>query len=337
MKMKKYKINIIILVCVSLLVMFFIMKDNFNEIVDNIINANYLYLIIALLLMVLYVLFQSFSMHLYLKKIDNNYKFKDTFILMSTALLFNAITPFSSGGQPFQLYLLKGQGIKLSEAMNALLQNFFAYQLSLTILGTLSILINHFYNIIPNTSLLKHIVIIGFVINFLVLFILLFLSKAKKVNTKLFNKMFDFVFSFKFIKNREQLREKANEKIDEFYQSNEFFKDSKFILLKAVTFNTIGLLLFYLIPLFVFYSIGVFDKINPLDSFICSSYTYFIGSFVPIPGGTGGLEYAFIEFFRIFTNSTIISTCMILWRVITYYFPMILGVIALLFVKKKVK
>ena len=92
--MKNYKRNILILIVVSLIIMIFIMKDNFNEIVNNLINANYLYLLVSLLLMVLYVLFQSFSMHLYLKKIDNNYKFKDTFILMSTALLFNAITPF---------------------------------------------------------------------------------------------------------------------------------------------------------------------------------------------------------------------------------------------------
>ena len=37
--MKKFRINIIILVCVSLFIMYLIMKDNFNEIVDNLLNA----------------------------------------------------------------------------------------------------------------------------------------------------------------------------------------------------------------------------------------------------------------------------------------------------------
>lgn len=333
--MKKYKINIIILIFVSLLIMFLIMKDNFNEILDNLINANILYLFVALIFMILSVLFQSFSMHLYLKELDENYKFKDTFTLMFSALFFNAITPFSSGGQPFQVYLLNKQGIKISESTNALLQNFLSYQLALITLGTIAIIINHFMEIIPNTSLLRHIVIIGFIVNVIVLGLIIYLGKAKKLNTKMFNKIFNFIFSLKFIKNREELKEKANKKIDEFYESGNYFKNNKYILLKAYSYNLVSLIILYIIPLFIFFSIKVYD-INILESIVCSSYTYFVGSFVPIPGGTGGLEYGFIEFFRVFSNATLISTCMILWRFVTYYLSMILGALSLIFVKKKV-
>ena len=331
--MKKYKINIIILIFVSLLIMFLIMKDNFNEIIDNLLNANIFYLFLALIFMILSVLFQSFSMHLYLKELDKNYKFKDTFILMFSALFFNAITPFSSGGQPFQVYLLNKQGIKISESTNALLQNFLSYQLALITLGTVAIIINHFMGIIPNTSLLKHIVIIGFVVNVIVLALIIYLGKAKNINTKMFNKIFNFVFSLKFIKNREVLKEKANKKIDEFYESGNYFKNNKYILLKAYSFNLVSLIILYIIPMFIFFSIKVYD-VNVIESIVCSSYTYFVGSFVPIPGGTGGLEYAFIEFFRVFSSSALISTCMILWRFVTYYLSMILGSLSLVFVKK---
>ena len=176
--MKKYKLNIFILVCVSLLIMFLVMKDDFNDIMTNLLNTNIFYLLVALLLMILNILFQSFSMHLYLKEIDNNYKLKDTFILMISAQFFNAITPFSSGGQPFQVYLLNKQGIGVGQSANALLQNFLSYQLSLILMGTSAIIANKFLNIIPNTSLLKNIVVIGFLVNVVVLLILLFLSKA---------------------------------------------------------------------------------------------------------------------------------------------------------------
>lgn len=333
--MKKYRYNVIILIIVSLFIMFLIMKDNFYEILDNLLSANIWFLLLAAVLMVINILFQSFSMHVYLKEIKKDYKFKDTFILMFVAQFFNAITPFSSGGQPFQVYLLNKQGIKVSESMNALVQNFLSYQLSLTILGTLSIILNRFLNIIPNTSLLKHIVVIGFVVNILVLFLIIYLSRAKSLNTKMFNKIFNFIFSFKFIKNREQLKEKANQKIEEFYNSNEYYKKDKFIMLKTIFYNTMSLIVLYSIPLLIFYSVKIYN-VNLIDSIICSSYTYFVGSFVPIPGGTGGLEYAFIEFFRVFTSPTLISTCMILWRFTTYYLTMILGAFSLLFVKKEV-
>lgn len=334
--MKNYKRNIAILVIVSLIIMYFILKDDYIEIIHNLSKVNIVFILVAILFMFLYVLFQSFSMHIYLKVIDKDYKFLDTFILMSSALFFNAITPFSSGGQPFQIYLLNKQGIKVSEAMNVLLQNFFSYQLALTILGTLSIIINNFLNIIPNTSLLKHIVIVGFIVNVLVLLLIVYLGKAKNLNTKVFNKIFNFIFNLKILRKKADLKEKTINKIDEFYNSNVYFKGERFILLKTISLNMISLLVFYCIPFLIFKSLNIIN-VDVLDSLICTSYTYFVGSFVPIPGGTGGLEYAFIEFFRVFSSSAIISTCMILWRFITYYLSMILGALSLLFIRKKVK
>lgn len=333
--MKKYRINIIILIVISIFIMYLIMKDDFYSIIDAIKNVDIKYLFIALIFMTLYVFFQSLSLHLYLKSIKKDYKLKDTFILMCTAQFFNAITPFSSGGQPFQMYLLKKQGIKLTDSGNALLQNFFTYQLALIIMGTFAVTINSIFNIIPSSSLLRKIVLIGYIVNIIILLLLFLLGKAKKFNTKLFNKIFSFIFGFKFIKNKEKLKESAIKKIDEFYESSVYFKKNKFILLKSTFYNIIGLVMFYLIPLFIFYSIGKFNSISALDSIVCASYTCFVGSFVPIPGGTGGLEYAFIEFFRSFSNTTIISASMILWRFTTYYLPMILGAISLIFVKNR--
>lgn len=335
--MKKYKLNILILILVSIIIMYLIMKDNFYDIVNYLFNSDLKYLFLGLLLMVLNVLFQSFSIRLYLREIKKDYKFKDSFILMSSALFFNAITPFSSGGQPFQMYLLKKQGIKVTESGNALLQNFISYQLALILLGTASVILNKFFHIIPNTGLLRNIVMIGYIINVVILLLLLFLGKAKNINTKVFNKIFNFIFSFKFIRNREHLREVASNKIDEFYSSSKYFKNNKLIFLKSILYNMASLIFLYIVPLFVFYSIHEFNTLRLLDSIVCSSYTFFIGSFVPIPGGTGGLEYAFLEFFRGFTTNTLLSVSMILWRFITYYLSMILGALSLLFVKKKVK
>lgn len=333
--MKKYRTNIIVLIVITIFIMYLIMKDDFSSIINAISRVDIKFILISLIFMLFYVFFQSLSLHLYLKSIKNDYRLKDTFLLMCSAQFFNAVTPFSSGGQPFQMYLLKKQGIKLTDSGNALLQNFFTYQLALIIMGTFAVILNNFLNIIPSTSLLRKIVLIGYIVNIIILSFLFLLGRAKKFNTKIFNKIFNFIFGFKFIKNREYMKEQAIKKIDEFYNSSMFFSKNKLILIKSTFYNIISLTIFYLIPVFIFLSIGEFNSINMLDSIVCSSYTYFVGSFVPIPGGTGGLEYAFIEFFRNFSSSSIISACMILWRLTTYYFPMILGAISIIFIKKR--
>jgi uncharacterized protein (TIRG00374 family) len=52
-----------------------------------------------------------------------------------------------------------------------------------------------------------------------------------------------------------------------------------------------------------------------------------IGSFIPLPGGTGGVEYGFINFFGNFLSGAILKTLMLLWRFFTYYFGMFIGAI----------
>ena len=329
--MKKYKINIIILIIISFIVMYFALKDDFNTTIKYLATVNLLWIGVGILAFVLYLIFQSLSLHIFMKGIDKNYKLKDTILLILSAQFFNAITPFSSGGQPFQMYLMKKQGIKLTDSGNVLLQNFIGQQLSIIIMGTFSIVINKVFNIIPQDNMLRKIVVIGYVVNIVVLLILFMLSYAKKTNTELFNKILNFIFKFKFIRNKNDLKEKLLNKIDEFYEGSAYFKKNISKLFRAV----IGLVFYYIIPLFVFFSIGEVSSITILESIVCSGYTYLIGSFVPIPGGTGGLEYGFIQFFQGFTVGATLSACMILWRFITYYFSMIIGAISLLFYKRR--
>lgn len=333
--MKKYKINIIILIIISFIVMYFALKDDFNTTIKYLATVNLLWIGVGILAFVLYLIFQSLSLYIFMKGVDKNYKFKDTILLILSAQFFNAITPFSSGGQPFQMYLMKKQGIKLTDSGNVLLQNFIAQQLSIIIMGTFSIVINKVFNIIPQDNMLRKIVVIGYVVNIVVLLILFMLSYAKKTNTELFNKILNFIFKFKFIRNKNDLKEKLLNKIDEFYEGSAYFKKNISKLFRATLYNVIGLVFYYIIPLFVFFSIGEVSSITILESIVCSGYTYLIGSFVPIPGGTGGLEYGFIQFFQGFTVGATLSACMILWRFITYYFGMIIGAISLLFYKRR--
>ena len=335
--MKKYRLNIILLVIVAFVVIFFTLKDDFNGAMNYFKNMNYLWVLVAALCMILNIFFQSLSQYRFLKEIDPNYKFSSCFKLMCMAMFFNAITPFSSGGQPFEMYLLNKEGIKVSDSLNALMQNFITYQFGLIFTSTIAIILNGIFKVLPDTLLLKKIVLIGYFANILVMGIIIFISRAKRLNTKLFSKIFKFIFHFKFIKNKEEKEQKFNKYLEDFYNSTAIMKNNKKNTILSFLFNLISLCFLYAIPIFVFYSFGHF-KLNYLESFVSSSFTYLIGSFVPIPGATGGLEYGFIDFFKIFIKSgAMLSAGMLLWRLITYYFGMVLGGIVLMTYRRKRK
>ena len=59
-----------------------------------------------------------------------------------------------------------------------------------------------------------------------------------------------------------------------------------------------------------------------------------IGSFVPIPGASGGIEFGFLNFFNRFLRKGALTAVLIVWRFITYYFGMIIGALAFSLEKK---
>ena len=300
-------------------------------------QCNYLYILICLGLLVGYCLCFQLSLTILMKRKMKSLNIVDSMLISGSEFFFNGITPFNSGGQPFQIYLLNKEKIKVSDSLNALIQNFITYQFGLIFTSTIAIIVNAIFKILPDSLLLQKIVLIGYFVNIIVMGVIIFISRAKKVNTKIFSKIFKFIFHFKFIKNKEEKEEKFLKYLDDFYNSTAMMKNNKKNTILSFIFNLISLCFLYLIPVFVFYSFGHF-KLDFIESFISSSFTFLIGSFVPIPGATGGLEYGFIDFFKVFiSNSAMLSAGMLLWRLITYYFSMVLGGIILMTYRRKDK
>lgn len=65
---------------------------------------------------------------------------------------------------------------------------------------------------------------------------------------------------------------------------------------------------------------------------------FMVISLFPIPGGAGGAEYSFSVLFASFVNSnTKLILAMLLWRLLTYYFGMFAGIIALIIKPNRVQ
>ena len=333
MKKNKYRFNIFLIVLVGFIVVYFTLKDDFYSVMDHFSKLNYWWILVAAGFYILNVFFQSLSQYRFLKEVKPDYKKYSCFKLMLMAMFFNGITPFSSGGQPFEMYLLNKEGIKVSDSANALLQNFITYQFSLIFMGAIALVLNNIFGIITSTKVLRSIVFLGFLINVIVMIVIVFISRGKKTNTKIFNKLFNFIFHFKFIKNREQKKEKAARVLDDFYNSTAMMKNNFKNTLMSVLYNCLSLFCLYAVAFFVFLALD--SHIYLQEAFVASAYTFLVGSFVPIPGGTGGLEYAYLRFFEVFYTGGILKASMFLWRIFTYYFGMIVGGITLLTYRKK--
>lgn len=323
------KSNIIILIVITILVLYFSLKDDFNSIVNQIFTIDPLYLVIAFILLFVFWFFRSYPMYSFCKKINKNFKYSQAFQLTLRTQFFNAVTPFATGGQPYQIYSLKQSGIDYASSTGVVLQNFIVYQIALVILGLIALFCNKIFHIFTKVYLLQKLIAVGFIANTLVIVVMFVVAFSKKLNKVLISVGIGILTKLHLVKNKEVKIKQWDENINKFHDSAKILLKDKKVFLFNILCNFVALICLYLIPLFVLYSMGKFNSFNAGVAIVTSAYVMIIGSFVPIPGGTGGLEYGFVAFYGNFIGGSTLSAMMLVWRFITYYFGMIIGAIAL--------
>lgn len=332
--MKKKFINIILIIIFTLIVLYFSLKDNYDEIIELLLNSDIRWLFIGYLFVLSYTFLKSIVTNDIINKFKK-FDIKKTFDLQLMTFFFNAITPFSTGGQPFQVYTLKKNKLSLSDGTNVIVQESIIHQIALIVVGFLAIIINEIFDMYKFEGIILTFLILGFGLNILVIFLLFLISHSNKIDkliTKYIVKLLTFL---RIIKNKDILN-KLHNTIDNFnYNSKILLKDKKRFI-KLILINCLALLCLYVVPLTILFSFNNYVSFDGMIAIVLVSFISIISSYVPLPGGIGGQEYLFVLMFGVYVNQPLLSSLMIMWRFITYYLPMIVG--AVIFnIKNKVK
>ena len=322
--MKNKVRNIALIVIISLIVVYLVLKDNFSEKIKYLFSINPVFLIISFVLVIIYWLVKSKALYHLIRQVDKKYTKKNSIKLMITTQLFHGITPFASGGQPWQVYRLKKEGIPVSKSTNVIIEDFITYQLALIFLGAIAVISNNIFHIIPQNNALKHLVTIGFIVNSLVVAFLFAVAFSKKINEIVVKFVIRVLSFFKIVKDKDDALKKADEHIKTFHDSANLLLENKGIFLKTIFLNFIALVILYSIPFTLMLGLDVF--VNPYYVIVTSAYVMLIDSLIPTPGSTGGLEYGFMSFFETHIADPKLSCIMIVWRIVTYYFGIFVGV-----------
>lgn len=336
MKKKGNGKNIVIILIIMAIVLYFVMKDDFNDIVDRLLTADKWLILVGVLFMIGYWLLRSLALYIVVKRYKKNIKYSKMLHQILITQFFNGITPFATGGEPMQVYMLNKSGVKVAQATNIIVQEFIMYQMALVLMGLICLILNFAFNICDVNPVLFHLILIGFIINIAVGLLSLFISFSKRFSKFIVNLSLKIGIKLKLIKNVEKTTALWNEKVEEYNESGTMLKENKKLFFTCVLTNLAALLVFYMIPFFVFLSMG--EYVGIMQVVVSSSFILLVGNFVPLPGGSGGIEGAFLEFFKVIipfvdTREAILKSALIIWRVITYYFGIVIGGVALGFFK----
>ncbi|KRO15247.1 lysylphosphatidylglycerol synthase transmembrane domain-containing protein [Lacticaseibacillus saniviri] len=307
---------------------------NFTQLHDTLLHLHWGWLMVALLMMLLSWVVETFVVQIFVAGEHDHLPFREALRVPLVEQLFNAITPFSSGGQPAQLVALMQSGVEGGRASSVLLMKFIVYQFMVLVNFILTIFIG-FNQVASRFGPLAIFIIFGFIIHVVVIIGLLMVMYYYKFTKQLVHLALKPVGWFVGRERRDTMEAQMATKIDTFYAESLQLKKEKGRVVRAAALTLVQLLLYYSVPYFVLLSLGV-SGVSVVEVIVLHVMIVMIVSLFPIPGGSGGAEYSFKTLFATYVASpTQLILGMLLWRILTYYLGMVLGIVALALVPKK--
>ena len=282
--------------------------------------------------MVVYWIFKALITRRYVRYYNPDYKFIKAFRLQLETMFFNGITPFSSGGGPFQVLSLKKDGVRILNSTNIIVISAFLHELALFTFMTISIVANRFLKLYEESITVRNLCIFGYVICVLFMGFLLLVMFNEKFNKKIASIVIKILNKARLVKDKEAMIKKWHNYIQSLNEGSKIIRSSRRTFILCYIYNTLAMFAYILVAYTVARGMG-----SPVELYkvvITTSYVLMIGMFVPIPGGTGGLEYAFTALYSNFIAGSMVSSIMLVWRFITYYLGIVLGGIVLNFKKR---
>lgn len=327
------KRNIFLIVLIACLIGAFVLKGDLKLMVSIILHIHILWLGLGFVSILIYWIIEAVTLHMMLTQKGNHIRYTEVLKVILSTQFFNGITPFASGGQPFQIYMLtKKSRIDASTVTSASVNNFIVYQFILVFLGSIAMTIKYFYASFVGSPAhtISNIAVLGFILNFVVICILLMLSTQPTISKKMIFSLFSLLEKTPLRERILHLRPKTEGFMKRFHKHSQNLFYDKRLMIKTSALNLIKLLFFYMIAYFACRSIG-YNNVTVFQAVIASAYIMLITSFIPIPGASGGSEAGFIVLFGTLLTAPQVTVVMLLWRFITYYFGLLIGFITYYF------
>lgn len=308
-------------------ILFFVLSiQDIGEIAGVLAGADLRYILLALLLLFVYLALYPLTLCFLARSTAIGVGFRDVYMIGMTEHFFNGITPFATGGQPFQAYAMARRHTTVASATGLLIMNFLIF---MAVTNTFSLLSLIYYREFILSQGMGAVAAVGFTMNFLVLLMTLLIGTSESIRRLI-------VFLMEQLARIRPLRKILDRRIADFriYTENtqrafrELWRDKKtFSLCYLTRFLTMAA--YYAITFCIIRALHVDIGLDRLPFVVLgSAFAITMVVFLPTPGSSGGIEFAFSAVFSALAlgaGSSISYGGMLIWRLITYYLAMLVS------------
>ena len=270
--------------------------------------------------------FDALRTKILIKGTGNKLSMFECYKIVAIQVFFNLITPFSFGGQPLQVYVLKKKNIPIGSSTTVVMIKL--------IFGAIALFLIVIYAMLFHSGLFISIAFFKVMINvtgiiFLVIIVLFLLALYNpRITTVILSGFFFILFKLKVIKYPERIQQKilrhiilARDNFNQFMGNKFFYFITGFVLSFLMILSMIMMILCFI------WGFNLFDKIGLFEGIATTAALIFITTFMPTPGSSGLGEGVFYLLYRDFIPGYLIGVLMFLWRFFAQYLTAFLGAV----------
>ncbi len=244
--------------------------------------------------------------------------------LVALQVFFDVITPFSVGGQPFQIYILHKKKVPGGSATTVVMTKLLFAAFSLILIVIFGLLFHsELFASVP--LLVLFVKITGFLL-LLIFFIFISGVYNPAITTVVLTFIFKILWKLKISRHPDKFKNKimkhiilARNSFDGFVSHRVLYFIAGLVLSFVMILSTIMMIISFI------WGFGI--NLPLISGIILTSSLIFLITFMPTPGSSGLGEGIFYLLYNQFVPNHLIGICIFLWRFFTQYFTAVLGAI----------
>ena len=238
-------------------------------------------------------------------------------------VLYSAITPSATGGQPMQVVSLGRQGMDAGTGTSVIVVKTALNHVAISLYALVMVCLElPFFQ--ANVSSFSFIVLFAMAASLLFIAGLLLFTINQKLTRRLGYALVHFLHKLKLCRDEARLRAKLDTLFEQFFTSAKGIGSSVWRCVAVVVFTALQLTCYFIVPFCLYRSFG-FEGASVVRLMAATTFVYFASMFVPVPGASGGAEGSFYLFFAPFFPAGAIAPAMLVWRLLTYYGAIVVG------------
>lgn len=312
------------------LLIWLIFHKDYKAIYETIRTIRLRDFILLLFLGNLYLCFGAAAFYILVRKYHSEFTYRQALKTVYLGI-FGNIAAFSLGSVPLRTYYLHTLGIKAGESISFINIDYMLHKLSVLLCNTLMLLFMGNW-LLSGSGKMKQYLLIGYGFYAVVIFGLAGIVFSEFIYKRI-------CFLILLLPDKGKWRKGKNicrHHLRIMHQSGNKIKTEKRNMIKMITFHGCKLLVMYAIP-FVCLQFTGNHELTFWKAELLTGVSNLLSGVLPNISGMGSAEVSFLFVYFAFMKNSMVSSILILYRFVTYFFPFFISIFVFRTLRKQRK